>query len=333
MPSLRKIFPVSTVRSGFGGRMNVVILSEGYSTAQKRTFYEDCNVVIESLFEVYPFNMVKSSKRYLNFYSYFEASANSGPAINSPATSSRTLFESSLDTSTELLSFNNDLITSKIDTLTIYESDSDSEIFLSEIVNKNEEKFRTILIIILLPETSGVASDGGEFLMVENPTHYPYLAFTNNGRVGQLVSNFIATRLGLLFEYDLDGAGYLEYEVGEDDVMERFMSNNVALESQTEIDYGSMWYSILRKNQVGIPINIVPNATPGSANRALPSYPYSSEEVEFYEGANGYRTKLFRSAEDCIMRRKIGDLQLPLRKDMTCFCPLCRRYLSNLFRL
>jgi hypothetical protein len=85
--------------------------------------------------------------------------------------------------------------------------------------------------------------------------------------------------------------------------------------------------------QRGLPISIhnkvgVPNLGDYTLNNQYIRY----EKPEFWEGAGGFRTKVYRSSFDCLQRRQIGNALLPVRQNLVEFCPVCLNFLANIIK-
>jgi hypothetical protein len=72
----------------------------------------------------------------------------------------------------------------------------------------------------------------------------------------------------------------------------------------------------------------VTGATPvhphASSGNVVDNYPTTPSEAEFWEGGDGFQTKVYRTAKDCLMRRRLSDMSALLRARRIPFCLACR---------
>ena len=70
--------------------------------------------------------------------------------------------------------------------------------------------------------------------------------------------------------------------------------------------------------------------TPYLPDNTIDAVPMTPSTIEYWEGGGGYRTKVYRSAHDCLMRRRIGESRLPVSAGRVAFCKVCTQHLRNL---
>ena len=58
--------------------------------------------------------------------------------------------------------------------------------------------------------------------------------------------------------------------------------------------------------------------------------PFSYENIELWEGGGYFRKNVYRSAYDCLLRRRIGDSSLPVKAIKTAICPICQMSLLKI---
>ena len=150
---------------------------------------------------------------------------------------------------------------------------------------------------------------------------------TTTGHWEQVIINSIGKLIGLGVEYECEGIFNLSPESNLDGYLIDNMAHNLIYlddTMDTNSIIGSKWKVLSPiADQVSLISTFLSDSHPEFADFSLPKYNYSSEKIEIWEGAGGYRTKLYRSARDCIMRRKIGDKNLPLRMEKLPLCPVC----------
>jgi hypothetical protein len=87
------------------------------------------------------------------------------------------------------------------------------------------------------------------------------------------------------------------------------------------------WYWFLTASERSRDLEIVPHPDPGAADRARYTDDPTSD-VRLIEGGGGFRTGVWRSAQDCLMRREIGSDDLSPMVDDVGFCRVCVAYLT-----
>ncbi|CAE6794365.1 M64 family metallopeptidase [Nitrospira defluvii] len=102
---LRKLFPGGFSNSPYNS-FKLILVAEGYLANETARFIGDCVDLIEALFGTAPFGLTRMYPGWLSIYAGFTPSGQSGPPINTPAPANCTEFESSLATTTGVLSLN-----------------------------------------------------------------------------------------------------------------------------------------------------------------------------------------------------------------------------------
>lgn len=328
MPQARKIFPFGIGSSPYE-TFKLVILSEGFVAGEERQFYDSCTELMDSILDTPPFNVLKFSPFWLNTYSHFEPSNNAGPAINTSASPGRSAFDSSLDTSAEILTLDVSKVATTLNTLTL--KNDQTNVDLSELMGPGGLAKGSLggLVVLLLPETSG--NNGGEleYFPTDNLEYY-FVATTMNGAWHQVILRSIGKLLGLGDEFELDGASFeapppLDHSsTGYPNLLYFDPAPTTAPNSSW------IWYPMLsgfEQTQV-LPVHPHPGTT-GTPDRSLPSFPASPSSIELWEGGAGFRSKVYRPAFDCLMRRRLGDNSLPVRNENVPFCKVCKYVLFS----
>jgi hypothetical protein len=319
---LKKIFPAAIAASP-AVTFKLVIVAEGFTTSQEQVFYNNCNELVSSIFATTPFSLTRHIPSWINIYTYFQASANEGCAVDAPASAGRTAFESSLASAAELLSFNTASINDFIDNVFIQQGDSSEH--LSTRMSRGTVMYGSLacLVLVLLPPTGG---NGGEYEHSPAEEDYYFVATTQDGEWHQVVIRAIAKCLGLWDEFELSGTDY--GSPGEDDAhfYHSAARNLVYFDTPpgSAPDSSFKWRKLLSATQQLLPLEVVSH--PGDANtpdRSLSTEPISSQQIKLYEGGGGYRSRIYRSSFDCLLRRRIGDTSIPVRKQLVPLCPVC----------
>jgi hypothetical protein len=322
---LRKLFPAGFTNSPFNS-FKIVLVAEGYLANETARFIGDCVDLIEALFDTAPFGLTHMSPGWLSIYAGFTASGQSGPAINVPATPTRTAFESSLTTVTGLLSLNQSKVNAWVT----------GETLLADSVELPLDQFFTIgapstglggaLLVVLLPNVAAQPA-GGEAESILGPNDVHYLAVTKNGFYQQVVARGIAAQVGLGDEFELPGVAYLE--PGAAGLAIPYNLEVFEGVPPSPIDSRSKWYALTGVSERTSLTGVHMKADPTTPDVTIDVAPARQSRIEFWEGGGGFRTKVWRSAHDCLMRRRFGDATLPVRKAKVSFCPACGYHLRG----
>jgi hypothetical protein len=332
MAFIRKIFPPKAENSP-STTLKLVVLSEGYIAGEESQFYADCKTLVREVMKISPLNLFNASQHLLSVYSHFEVSTNAGPSIDIPATPGRSAFDSSLDTATQLLTVDAQKVTALLDTLEFRLFDSDeTSVFLAEEVSKGElaATMTGTVIVVLLPSL-GTSGGEVEYHPIDDNT-YHFIATTQDKLWGQLIVRSIANIMGLIPEYGLEepGSELPAWNVGL--LVQKFYGNMVySHDSVNNLLYPtSSFYRLVPAAKKNVALNKV--AHPEAINvrdTSLPLFPAKPTTIELWEGGAGFRTRIYRSAHDCLMRRRIGDLELPVRELEVPFCKVCMEGLTR----
>lgn len=324
---LKKIFPAgvgNTPQNSF----KLVIVAEGYLAPESASFIGDCVDLIEALLRTTPFNLTRAHPHWLSVYSAFQPSAQRGPAIDVAATAGRTAFESSLNSGARQLTVNQTKVNAYVAAETILLGAD--EIPLPEFCSLGgpSSGLNGTLIALLLPPIAGQPA-GGEVEGVPGANDYHFVATSKDGLYNQVVGRGIARCLGLGDEFELAGAafgapaGQAAPDSGPYNL--QYFQNG----PPNPITGDVKWYPLFSAIERTLVPAIHPKANPGTADITIDSPPVTVAGVQFWEGGGAYRTQIWRTAHDCLMRRRIGDSTRPVRTGAAPFCPACRFYLSN----
>jgi hypothetical protein len=311
----------------------LIFVSEGYLADEATKFYGDCLAFADNLIQMAPFNLSRITSCWLSIYTAFTPSGSSGPSIDTPATIDRTAFESTYMSATGALTFNQTKVNAFLDSLQF--TDSFGTESFNAVVAKGEPVSAPAvsLVIILLPPLSG-HPDGAE--AENNPTDndYYFVATTTDKLWHQVVIRGICQNIGLGDEFELDGATQLA-PVVDPSVGSMLLPFNLFYSTTTPGTAQDclQWLPLFSSTQRSGPITTHPKSgTPANPDYTLEDPPLFHPVIEYWEGGGGYWTQIYRSAQDCLMRRKIGFPQLPLREQPLSFCPACYHYLKNITR-
>jgi len=324
---LRKLFPGGFSNSPFNS-FKIVLVSESYLANETAGFIGDCVDLIEALFDTAPFGLTRMRPGWLSIYAGFTPSSQSGPAINTPAAANRTAFESSLTTATGVLSLNQSKINSWVAGETLLADSVELPLSQFFTIGEPSSGFGGTLLVVLLPSVAGQPA-GGEFYSVPGPKDVHYLAVSKDGFYQQAVARGIAAQVGLGDEFELPGTANLE--PGTAGFAQTAAYNLQVFEGAppSPIDSSSQWYALSGVSERNSTTGVHAKVDPTMPDVTIDAAPARQPRIEFWEGGGGFRTKVWRSAHDCLMRRRFGDATLPVRSAKVSFCPACRYYLRG----
>ena len=319
---LQKIFP-----GGVGNSprhcFKVVFLSEGYLAQEQHLFTGACAQFVERMLGIPPFNLTRINPHWLSVYRLFVPSANAGPASGS-SSPGRTAFESAIDPATGILSVNAVLVRDAVDAAQLRVEDDEEP--LSDFCVKGAPVSRTTgtLLVVLLPPVSPLAGGADAEHLPVVDTEYHFVATTQNGEWHQVVLRGLGKLVGLGDEF--------ETAVAPPTPVNRFLLpcnldhfGSVPLTNRDS----ARWRSLFPPARQSSPPVVHPKPAPHAPDHTLPQFPTAPDGVEFWEGGGGYATQIYRTAKDCLMRRRIGDPALPVRAAPVSLCPACRRFLHS----
>ena len=327
---LKKIFPFYA-ESTFYNSFKIILVSEGYLASERSSFISACVDFSNRLLETSPFNLTRINSNWLSIYSSFTPSANSGTSINATPAAGRTAFDSKADTSTGLISFDR----AKVDNYIKDEKFNfqDTILNLAEYIGKGGLNYGITgaLIVLLLPDSPGVPN-GAEYESSITDNHYPFIATTFNNEWHQLILRGLCKCLGLGDEHEQIGIDFLAPDSNaQKDIS--FPNIEYYENIPTILTPKSRWYKLFSLVQRGLSIDVQPkNGDLSIPDNSIIDVPISFNKPAFYEGAGLYRTKVYRSAKDCLMRRQIGNSLLPVRINKVGLCPACFNYVKNLIK-
>jgi hypothetical protein len=308
-----------------GHAFNVVLLAEGYLAAEGSAFHAACLDFVDRLLLVPPFNLTRINPGWLNVYKRFLPSGSAGPSAG-PAAAGRTVFESSLDAATGRLTASAARVVAVIDAETIEYAGSILPLNQFVGVSSRAAAGMTLLVLLLPPHAS---PGGGELEYLPGAAEYYFVATTQNGEWHQVIMRAMAGMLGLGDEFELAGPEFLAPATGVDRAA--LYPNVVPRVSPPLLNKDvARWRPLIGPARQNSPATVHPRTAPaGTPDNTLSAVPATPSEIEFWEGGAGFRTRVYRSAPDCLMRRRIGDGNLPVRQRRVPFCRVCRKFLEG----
>ena len=320
---LHKVFPPGgqNPREAF----NVVLFSEGFLAAEASAFHAACLDFIDRLLLVPPFNLTRINAAWLNVYKRFLPIANPCPAAGAAA-AGRTVFESSLDAAAGRLTVNVARVTAVVGAETIEHGGAIVPLTEYVGVSSRGAAGRTLLVLLLPAHAS---PRGGELEYVPGVDEYYFVATTQNGEWPQVIVRAMAGMMGLGDEFELPGPAFL----APADVLDRagVYPNIMPRVSPPALNRdATKWRRFIGPARQNSPAAVHPRTAPADTpDNTISAVPTTSYDIEFWEGGGGFRTRIYRSAADCLMRRRIGDGNLPVRDRRVPFCFVCRQVLQR----
>jgi len=311
----------------------LIFVAEGYLAAESAGFIGDCLAFVDNLIQMAPFNLSRINPSWLSVFTAFTPSGNSGPSIDTAATIDRTAFESTYMSATGALTFNQTKVNAFLDSLQF--DDIFGQEDFNDVVGKGMPlPARNVsLVVILLPPLSG-HPDGAETENTPTDDDYYFVATTTDKLWHQVVIRGLCQNIGLGDEFELDGATWAAPVVDPADgtmllPFNLFYSPTTPGTAQDCLQ----WLPYFSSTQRSGPVTAHPKSgIPANPDYTLEDPPLYHPVIEYWEGGGGYRSQVFRSAQDCLLRRRIGFTQLPLREQPLSFCPACYHFLKNITR-
>ena len=325
---LRKVFPFDA-ESSFFNSFSIIFVSEGFLASESALFTSHCLDFTNRLMEYPPFNLTRINSNWLSVYSSFKASDNHGPIINSGSIAGRTAFESTVNTGTGLMTFNTSKINDHLESESLREYENEYQ--MSETLNKGVGNYgyTGTLVVLLLPQISGHAA-GADFESEINEENYHFIATSADGYWHQVVIRGICKLMGLGDEYEQTGTEYLAPDPDGRKELVGYPNIQYFETAPTEVKSNSKWFKLYSAVKQEMPAEVYPKTGDTSIpDTSLDSKFISYDVPAFCEGAGGYRTKVYRSCRDSLMRRKIGSLELPLRNRPLALSPASFYFIKN----
>lgn len=327
-------------QGSFATSHQLIFIAEGYVASDENLFYKDVYEILENLVNTFPFNILKGNGNNQMFSTYvsFTPSNQSGYANSQIAAEGRTVFETYFVNNQ--LNVNYTKINTYIDELEF--TNSDQLVYeVSSGVKKDGGNIREgiqsnatqCLVFIILPRANRPDVE----LEIYNANTYYSILTTADDFAEQIVLRAVSKMFSLGDEFDLPGSENLKPTESQADTILHYYNNlyyapDINVGPNPSSDELFFWRSFFDKNY-NYPVVINKNLTPTVVNRNLPVASVTYKDIELWEGAGGYRTDVYRSAEDCLMRRRIGDSTLPVKNQRVAFCPVCREFLLGLFSM
>ena len=184
------------------------------------------------------------------------------------------------------------------------------------------------LLIFLLPSQG----DGGfenEFGDAVDEEFY-FIATSCDDNWEQLIIRSLCKIMSLGDEFELNEPAFEHPSRGTGELLDEFHPNLIYLDTPLSSvpAKDTKWRMLGNKPGFDFPIRKAPSH-PTKADLSIPAHNFLPSGIELWEGGGGYRTKIYRSAHDCLMRREIGNKNLPVRAAEVPLCPVCAAYMQH----
>jgi hypothetical protein len=327
MTEIKKIFPAGLDTSPLH-TLKIILLAEGYRAADRPQFAAACSDFVAFLSRTAPFSLMDINPYSISVHAGFVASGAAGAAVDAPA-NNRTAFDASYDTAAHQLSISQSKFNAFVEDATTTLTVENTDVQLAEVLCKGDLTVGTsgATVALLLPPISGEPATA-ETESVLGADDYHFVACSTNNFWHQVVLRTIGAVMGLGDEWELDGNDFLAPAKPKDVLYVNLQYYDAP---PTTHQTGKLnWRDYLSLADRIQPPVVHPKVNPAAADNTIDAVPMTPSTIEYWEGAAGYRTKVYRSAHDCLMRRRIGDGRLPVSAGRVPFCKVCRQHLKNL---
>ena len=343
MPAINRVFPPSYLAPT--NCFSLLFLSEGFKDPDLYKFHVAVSDFIEQLQNFTPFNVTRFLPSWIAIYTPALPSTEEGPKF--AATPGNTVFKSTYDPTTHALAVDSTAVQSTVVGLDIQgeAEDPNSPGVWSNVSGR--WGLTGALVVVLTPAltTQGGAVSGElDFTPTIPPTPgqgtIPFIATSIDGQWHQVVLRKIGELLGLGPEDSLPGPNFaapdLATAVGLDTypnlavfINRSGSTRSIGAPPAEPPQAAFKWFALLPAAQRSSALRVVPH--PGPPDQPDYSLPAKKTvgRIALYEGGGGYRTKVYRSAHDCLMRRRIGDRNLSIKSQYVPFCPVCEQHVRS----
>lgn len=197
---------------------------------------------------------------------------------------------------------------------------------LGQVLKNIDRKMLQCLLVVLLPPQGGGGFEN-EYERTDSDGFY-LVATSCDGHWEQVVLRSMGRLMGLGDEFENAEPKYEQPEKYIGKMIDSFFPNllysTTTFSSVPSAD--TKWHKLNNKIGFDFPIRRAPGH-PQQADRSIPAHNFIPKNIELWEGGAGYRTQIYRSAHDCLMRRQIGNKNLPVRDSVVPLCPACSAYM------
>lgn len=331
--------------------------AEGYSNSQsdKDSFLRKCRDAMAGLRGIRPFHLITAWPQSIAFYTHFSPSANAISLTTTAPAANNSVFQSYYSSSSnweyDTVLLNNALqsavikITEATDTGEISTSYCVSELITPSIINS---VYTHRAMVVIFCKTDSSMTSGLCMRITQKGTYASILSFNHNFSNPNL-AKCIARSMGNDFllgaeleftETDVNNIKYYE-PTGTDKIQQIntyenliYMENGPASGGTVQSDKLFKWYKYLDANQRNgtIPVaNHQPSSSMTGYNPPVLTSNIHGGSIELLQGGGGYRNKVYRTANSCLMKSTFKNSYNQILIDGLDyhFCPICTAILKN----
>lgn len=323
---LKKLYPRNGDES-YLTTTSLVFIAEGYTATQESQFYKDVDQAFQRMLNYHNLINLRLNNNSLSIYTLFIPSLQSGIASSATEAINRTVFESYLS---DRLHLNYSKVEAVLEDTYFREISEETKLSDRLLVMNDEETsiLHPAIPIFIFPH---IPTQVGEYENLLDEQYY-YIATTIDGYYEQVILRSLCKILGLGDEFELEGTDYLEpdEEMGESiNLVFPNLFYTTTPQNVNPLNEDFKWGNLFTAfDTVSVPVHTHPGPI-NDPDRSLPPIPFSYKSIELWEGGCGFRKNVYRSAYDCLLRRRIGDITLPLKTKKVSLCPICQIYLTT----
>lgn len=301
--------------------INIIFLSEGYLVNEKKYFLNSCKKFINSIQNYCPFNLL-SIYPIVNFYTYFIPSEIKGISIKGDGQKGKTVFGAEVDPEKLCLNFDPLKVSNVVNDLVF--NDGSKEIRVTSLVDLQDvpNQYSRTIIVILCPQLEEL--DGGLNVEWFPELDEPYfIATTLNRNWEQVIIRSLCKVFNLSDEEEIIETA--SQENNENFTLD-FLAENIMYDDLS--DTNIKWSDIKWKNLIptenhnnNIEIKISKNDFPPNL--------YNPDNLELWTSNHENGIKIFRTAEHCLMRHRIGDSTQPINHTNIPLCNICEFHIRG----
>jgi hypothetical protein len=318
MNVLKVINPHINTQNNFSIKLSII--SEGY--VDQQSFLNDCFALHQKILSHTPFNILADAS-FIESHLCYIPTEHHGPYTQAFNNTLKLNFDTVLDEQNERLTLNHSILNNILTELKLLTAGSSDD---SSSQDSNQG-----IIVILSPGTSANGTGGSFEYRSQSKVTPSFVATTTDGYWEQVVIRAMCRYLGLGDEFELDGADFREPEISDgfyiDEAMPNLIYDPTTLESMDFAD--TKWQvlipSVLKNQEQEIHRH---TNHPLLADETFSLHSSISGNV-LWEGGGGFRTKIYRYAHDCLMRRRIGSKNLPIKTSKVPLCHICESYMRH----
>lgn len=285
----------------------------------KAVLYDQIRIFSKNISKYYPFNILSDTNLF-SIHCLFDPESNpAGLTTTNVPSIGLTLKKASGQIEVNANSLSAKLTNIKINNISLEKN-------IKQILQENNPYGVQCLLIVLLPP-QGEGGFENEFEGSGKDDFY-FIATSCDGHWEQVIIRSMCKLIGLGDEFEQNGPDFehLSKSTGEmlDYVHPNLLYSDTPNSSIPAAD--TKWGHLDNKIGFDFLIRRAPGH-PQQADLSFPAHNFLPNNIELWEGGGGYRTQIYRSAHDCLMRRQIGNKNLPVRTSVVPLCPVCSAYM------